>query len=136
LKGGDESIEVAPGHAWRLAQHGLSPRFEKRDFVRPVTLTGGLQAQVMSAAELALMYRVEDSAQKMSSLPLWQDRTLVKTGPCVALTRLSASELPVLAARGFDDEARTWTNYFASTHLPGATEGLSRGCPARVGRNR
>jgi hypothetical protein len=46
-------------HAWRLSQHGLSPRLNTRNFVQAVMRTGGIQAQVMSAAELALCTRVE-----------------------------------------------------------------------------
>ncbi len=41
-------------HAWRLSQHGLSPRFSSQDFVGVVARTAGIQAQVMSAAELAV----------------------------------------------------------------------------------
>ncbi|HLZ60475.1 MAG TPA: winged helix DNA-binding domain-containing protein [Ktedonosporobacter sp.] len=102
-------------HAWRLAQHGLSPRFEKLDFARAVTLTGGIQAQVMSAAELALCTRVEGLCSEDVKSALWQDRTLVKTWAMRGtLHLLSASELPLyVAARGFNYEADNWTNYFA-----------------------
>jgi hypothetical protein len=102
-------------HAWRLAQHGLSPRFSQRDFVKAVTLTGGIQAQVMSAAELALCTRVEGLCSEDVKSALWQDRTLVKTWAMRGtLHLLSASELPLyVAARGFHDEADNWTNYFA-----------------------
>ncbi len=102
-------------HAWRLAQHGLSPRFSQRDFVKAVTLTGGIQAQVMSAAELALCTRVEGLCSEDVKSALWQDRTLVKTWAMRGtLHLLSASELPLyVAARGFNYEADNWTNYFA-----------------------
>ena len=46
-------------HAWRLSQHGLTPRLKRADFMEIVTRTGGIQAQIMSAAELALFTRVE-----------------------------------------------------------------------------
>src|SRR4051794_3210626 len=46
-------------HAWRLSQHCLSPRVERQDYLKAVTRTGGIQAQVMSAAELALWARVD-----------------------------------------------------------------------------
>jgi Winged helix DNA-binding domain len=102
-------------HAWRLVQHGLSPRFSQRDFVKAVTLTGGIQAQVMSAAELAFCTRVEGLCSEDVKSALWQDRTLVKTWAMRGtLHLLSASELPLyVAARGFNAEATNWTNYFA-----------------------
>ena len=102
-------------HAWRLSQHGLSPRYSQRDFVKAVTLTGGIQAQLMSAAELALCTRVEGFSSQDVRDALWQDRTLVKTWAMRGtLHILSASELPLyVAARGFDNEARNWSNYFA-----------------------
>jgi len=102
-------------HAWRLAQHGFSPRFSQRDFVKAVTLTGGIQAQVMSAAELAFCTRVEGLCSEDVKSALWQHRTLVKTWAMRGtLHLLSASELPLyVAARGFHDEADNWTNYFA-----------------------
>src|SRR5258708_37339979 len=100
-------------HAWRLAQHGLSPRFSQRDFVKAVTRTGGFQAQVMSAAELALCTRVERLCPQDVKSALWQDRTLVKTWAMRGtLHVLSASQLPrYVAARGFHDETRNWSNY-------------------------
>ena len=105
-------------HAWRLAQHGLSPRFSQRDFVKAVTLTGGIQAQVMSAAELAFCTRVEGLCSEDVRSALWQDRTLVKTWAMRGtLHLLSASELPLyVAARDWHNNA-SWSNYFAEFGL-------------------
>src|SRR5579872_1499400 len=102
-------------HAWRLAQHGLSPRFSRQDFVKAVTLTGGIQAQVMSAAELAVCTRVKGFCPEDVRSALWQDHTLVKTWAMRGtLHLLPASELPLyVAARSTHDEARNWYNYFA-----------------------
>jgi hypothetical protein len=66
-------------HAWRLSQHGLSPRFSSQDFLQAVTRTGGIQAQVASAAELAMCTRVEGLSPRDVQAALWQDRTLLKT---------------------------------------------------------
>ena len=66
-------------HTWRLAQHGLSPHFAQQDFLKAVTTTGGIQAQVMSAAELAFCIRVEGSRSDDVRTALWHDRTLAKT---------------------------------------------------------
>src|SRR6266702_6597310 len=103
-------------HAWRLSQHGLSPRFSSQDVVQAVTCTGGIQAQVMSAAELALCTRVEGLSPHDVQSALWQDRTLVKTWAMRGgtLHLLAASDLPrYVVARGFHDEMRIWSNYFA-----------------------
>lgn len=102
-------------HAWRLAQHGLSPRFSRQDFLNTVTLTGGIQAQVMSAAELAICTRVEGFCPEDVRSALFQDHTLVRTWAMRGtLHILSASELPLyVAARSTHDEARNYSNYFA-----------------------
>src|SRR5579872_3878960 len=86
-------------HAWRLAQHGLSPRFSSRDFVGAVTRTGGIQAQVMSAAELAMCARVEGLSPHDVQAALFQDHTLVKTWAMRGtLHILPAKELPLYIA--------------------------------------
>jgi hypothetical protein len=110
-------------HAWRLSQHGLSPRLNSRDVVGAVTRTAGIQAQVMSAAELALCTRVEGlSAQDVRSA-LWQERTLVRTWAMRGtLHLLSASELPLyVAARDWHLNA-SWSNYFAEFSLTTAAQ--------------
>src|SRR5256885_2506774 len=86
-------------HSWRMSQHGLSPRFNSQDVVGAVTRTAGIQAQVMSAAELALCTRVEGlSAQEIKSA-IFQDRTLVKTWAMRAtLHVLETRDLPLDAA--------------------------------------
>lgn len=61
-------------HTWRLSQHGLSPRLNSQDVIQAVTRTGGIQAQVMSAAELALCTRVEGLSAEDIKSALWQDR--------------------------------------------------------------
>jgi hypothetical protein len=58
-------------HAWRLSQHGLSPRLSSRDVVEAVRRTAGIQAQVMSAAELALCTRVEGLSAHEIRSALW-----------------------------------------------------------------
>jgi len=105
-------------HTWRLAQHGLSPHFAQQDFAKAVTSTGGIQAQVMSAAELALCTRVEGLSPRDVHSALWQDRTLVKTWAMRGtLHLLAASELPLyVAARDWQLTA-SWSNYFAAFGL-------------------
>jgi hypothetical protein len=101
-------------NAWRLSQHCLSPRLKRWDFVKAVTCTGGIQAQVMSAAELALGARVDRLSREDIQTALWQDRTLVKTWAMRgALHLISASELPLYVAARSMYETRNWGNYFA-----------------------
>ena len=86
-------------HAWRLSQHGLSPRFSSQDVVQAVTRTGGIQAQVMSAAELAVCTRVEGLSPRDVQAAIFQDHTLVKTWAMRAtLQVLATSDLPLYAA--------------------------------------
>ena len=110
-------------HAWRLAQHGISPRFSSRDFVGAVTRTGGIQAQVMSAAELALCTRVEGFSPHEVRAALWQDHVLVRTWAMRGtLHLLAASELPLyVAARDWQNTA-SWSNYFAEFGLSPAQQ--------------
>ena len=123
-------------HAWRMTQHGLSPRFSSQDVVGAVTRTAGIQAQVMSAAELALCTRVEGFAPHDVQSAIFQDRTLVKTWAMRGtLHLLSARELPLyVAARDWQHTA-SWSNYFAEFGLTTAAQqdSLSLCYPARVG---
>jgi hypothetical protein len=110
-------------HTWRLSQHGLSPRFSSQDFVGAVTRTGGIQAQVMSAAELAVCTRVEGFSPHDVQAAIFQDRTLVKTWAMRGtLHLLSARELPLyVAARDWQQNA-SWSNYFAEFGLSRAQQ--------------
>src|SRR5712692_2680551 len=110
-------------HAWRLSQHGLSPRFSSQDVVQAVTCTGGIQAQVMSAAELALCTRVEGLSPHDVHSALWQDHTLVKTWAMRGTIHLlAARELPLyVAARDWQHNA-SWSNYFAEFGLSPAQQ--------------
>lgn len=105
-------------HAWRLSQHGLSPRGETRDAVSAVTRTGGIQAQVLSAAELAVCTRVEGLSPYDVKAALFQDHTLVRTWAMRAtLHLLSVKDLPLyVAARDWQHTA-SWSNYFAEFGL-------------------
>jgi DNA glycosylase AlkZ-like len=98
-------------NAWRLAQHGLAPRVECMDAVRRLI---GVQAQVMSAAELALWARADGLCPAGVQAALWQERALVKTWAMRGTLHLfTAEDLPlVVAARNAKDHRR-WANYFA-----------------------
>src|SRR5215213_2474392 len=101
-------------HAWRLAQHGLAPRLSRQDFLQAVSRTGGIQAQVLSAAELALWARVQGLSRADIQTALWQERSLVKTWAMRGtLHLLSADELPLYVAARSMHDSRNWAGYFA-----------------------
>jgi hypothetical protein len=110
-------------HAWRLSQHGLSPRFSATDAVSAVMRTGGIQAQVMSAAELAVCTRVEGLSPHDVKAAIFQDHTLVRTWAMRGtLHLLSARELPLyVAARDWQHNA-SWSDYFAEFGLSRAQQ--------------
>lgn len=110
-------------HTWRLSQHGLSPRFSSQEFVQAVTRTGGIQAQMMAAAELAMCTRVEGLAPRDVQSALWQARTLIKTWAMRGtLHVLLAQELPLyVAARNWQHGAG-WAKYFAELGLSRAQQ--------------
>jgi hypothetical protein len=101
-------------HAWRLAQHGLAPRLNRQDIVQAVTRTGGIQAQVLSAAELALWARIHGLSRADIQTALWQEHSLVKTWAMRGtLHLLAASDLPLYVAARSMHDSRNWAGYFA-----------------------
>jgi hypothetical protein len=100
-------------NAWRLSQHCLSPRLKRRDFLKAVTRTCGIQAQLMSAAELAVWARVDGLSPDDVQSALWEDRTLVKTWAMRGtLHLLSARDLPLYVAARRTHHDRNWLKYF------------------------
>lgn len=91
-------------NGWRLSQHFLAPRLGNSDLVKAAARTGGIQAQVLSAAELALWARIEGLTDGQVNAALWKDRTLIKTWVMRGtLHLLPASDLPLyVAARSLD----------------------------------
>ena len=103
-------------NAWRMTQHFLTKRADPPDYLRVVSQIGGLQAQVMSAAELALFARVNNIFPSTVQDALWQDRTLVKTWVNRGTLHLvTAADFPVYVAalstlRHF--ESQSWQKYY------------------------
>ena len=86
-------------HAWRLEQQCLMPRLGRGNFVRAVERVLGVQAQVMSAAELSIGARVDGLKRADVQRALWQDRALVKTWAMRGTIHLLAAEdLPLIVA--------------------------------------
>ena len=110
-------------HAWRLSQHGLAPRFSDADVALAVRRTVGIQAQVFSAAELALCTRVEGLTPADVQSALWQDHTLLRTWAMRGtLHVLLASELPLYVAAREWQQTRSWSTYFAEFGLTTAAQ--------------
>jgi hypothetical protein len=100
-------------HAWRLAQQCLAPRLERRNFVRAAERVLGVQAQVPSAAELAMGARVEGLTRADVQRALWQDRTLVKTWAMRGTIHVfAAADLPLVVAARCADGGRYRLNDF------------------------
>src|SRR5215211_2434603 len=93
--------------AWRLEQQCLVPRLDRRDFTGAAERVLGVQAQVMSAAELSIGARVDGLKREDVQKALWQDRTLVKTWAMRGTIHLFAAEdLPLVVAARCADGGR------------------------------
>ncbi|HEX8220232.1 MAG TPA: winged helix DNA-binding domain-containing protein [Chloroflexia bacterium] len=77
----------------------MLPRLGRRDLVGAAERVLGVQAQVMSAAELSLGVRVDGLKRADVQGALWQDRTLVKTWAMRGTIHvLAAEDLPLIVA--------------------------------------
>jgi hypothetical protein len=80
--------------AWRVRQYELHQLVPPESMLEVVARLGGLQAQLMSSAELALWARVKNLEPDAVSRALWEERSLVKTWAMRGtLHLLPASEL-------------------------------------------
>src|SRR5256714_4918581 len=83
----------------RLARHYLLEPVPKARLVDAVRTVGGIQAQILSAAELAIGVRVAEVTRQDVQMELWERHSLVKTyGPRGTLHLLPADELPLWMA--------------------------------------
>ena len=85
-------------HAFRLERHHLTKRAPKKDLTKVVGEIGGVQAQVMSAAELQIGVRVDCKVEDVRDA-LWKRKTLAKTWLMRGTLHLvPAEDLPVFTA--------------------------------------
>ncbi len=85
--------------AWRLSQQHLSERVASERLLEAAGDLVGIQAQVLSAAELALWARVQDMPPNTLAAVLWEQRSLVKTWSMRGTLHLFvAAEFPLVAA--------------------------------------
>lgn len=81
--------------AWRLAQNRLTAPASVPELGEVVRQAGGIQAQVLSAAALALSARIPELVHGQVQAALWEERSLVKTyGPRGTLHLLAADDAP------------------------------------------
>jgi hypothetical protein len=93
-----EELSWAQVHLFRLERHHLISRAPKKDLTRVVGEIGGVQAQVMSAAELQVGVRVDSTVTDVRDA-LWKRKTLVKTWLMRGTLHLVPSkDLPVFTA--------------------------------------
>src|SRR5919201_2268530 len=84
--------------AWLTRSHLLEP-VPRRRLVQAVSDVCGVQAQVLTAAELAIGARVAGVTQRDVEDALWQKRSLIKTyGPRGTLHLLAAHAAPLWSA--------------------------------------
>jgi hypothetical protein len=85
-------------HAFRLERHHLMRRAPKKTLTRVVGEIGGVQAQVMSAAELQVGVRVDCRVEDVRDA-LWKRKTLIKTWLMRGTLHLvPAEDLPLFTA--------------------------------------
>ena len=101
-------------HAFRLRRHHLIDRAPKSQLDRVVGAICGVQAQVMSFAELQIAVRVDCSVEDVRNA-LWKRKTLVKTWLMRGTLHLARSaDLPVYTAAMGSYTLRnmaTWLKY-------------------------
>jgi hypothetical protein len=117
-------------HAFRLARHHLAKRAPKKDLTRVVRDIGGVQAQLMSAAEMQVGVRVDCRTEDVETA-LWRDKTLAKTWLMRGTLHLiPTDDLPLYTAA----MSKRWTNLGkAWVKFTGLTEPELRALFAAVG---
>ncbi len=113
------TLEPQQVFRWRAHRHHLMERAPREAMLDVVTRVGGLQAQVMSAAELQLWARVRDITLQDIRDALWKDHTLLKTWAMRGtLHLLTASEfwlfVGALSTRS-RHTSKAWLKYFGLT---------------------
>ena len=93
-----DSVDWSQVSAFRLRRHHLASK-SQADLAKVARDVCGVQAQVMSAAEIALWTRNHDLTAAAIHSALWKDRALVKTS-CMrgTLHLLTATDFPIYIA--------------------------------------
>jgi len=93
------AFSAAQASAFRLSRqhlHNSRPNASVVDICRD---TGGIQAQIMSAAEMSIWTRARKTTRDRIRAALWTDRTIVKTSVMrMTLHLIPAADFPIYAA--------------------------------------
>ena len=93
------SLSWSQVNTWRLSEHYLLKRADRRNLLEVVTGIGGVHAQLMSAAGLALWARVNGLTPADVADALWRGRSLIKTWAMRGtLHLLTARDFPLYVA--------------------------------------
>jgi hypothetical protein len=113
------TLTQAQVDAYRLKAHHLDQPAPRKKMHNVVNQLGGVHAQVMSSAELALCNRVKGIAPADVRKALWEDRSLVKSwGMRGTLHLFSAQDFPTVVAALSTRRGHTtpgWLKYFEVT---------------------
>jgi hypothetical protein len=119
-------------HAWRLSQQFLQNPANRKDLEAVVTRIGGVQAQLMAAAEMSLAVRVKDLKPADVQNALWREHSLLKTWAMRGtLHLLAAGEFPLfVAARAAHSPLRPPSYFRYHGVTPAELDAIIEGVPA------
>jgi winged helix DNA-binding protein len=93
------TVTAAQAAAFRLARHRLTHADADAGILDIVRDSGGIQAQVMSAAELSIWARRRDTTRAQIHSALWNTRQIVRTSAMrLTLHLVAADDLPIYIA--------------------------------------
>jgi hypothetical protein len=92
-------LTIEQVNSWRLTRHHLVHRADRKEIAKIVSDACGIQAQVLSAAELAIRARVEGLCEQDVRAAMWKYRTILKTW-CMrgSVHLLARADLPLYVA--------------------------------------
>ena len=104
--------------AFRLSNHHLANRAARGSVARVAGDMAGVQAQILSAAEISLWARTRDLRAEHVKQALWKDRTLVRVWCMRGTTHLVPSEDFAVFVRGCTRRAQRDTRWLARAGRP------------------
>lgn len=107
-------VTASQAGAFRLARQGLASGAAALPLVDVVRASGGIQAQVMSAAEMSIWTRRRATSRADIQKALWETRDLVRTSAMrLTLHVIPADDLPVYISAIKDTAAATLARWHA-----------------------
>lgn len=110
----DFRVTASQAGAFRLARQGLASIAATAPLVDVVRASGGIQAQVMSAAEMAMWTRRRATSRADIQNALWERRDIVRTSAMrLTLHVIAADDLPVYISAIKDMASATLARWHA-----------------------